>query len=215
MPRYKFPPDELSFLSAIHATPWEDAPRLVYADWLQEHDQADYAEFIRWQCQRPIELKIPRPSAKTLERWRVESPSDNEEKMRQRLGLNFGLWGRPFPSDTDLEVFHRGLPIIRIRWVLSERAVYDRLLKANPRLRFQFGLDDTTLDFLRHPVLARADAITFGPANRAARLTNESIIALSRWPGIGSVRIVNLWGIAEPERVQGLFPSTVTLNITI
>ena len=36
-----------AFLDAIWAAPDDDTPRLVYADWLDEHDQADYAQFIR------------------------------------------------------------------------------------------------------------------------------------------------------------------------
>lgn len=37
------------FLVAIHAAPADDTPRLVFADWLDEHGQPDRAEFIRLQ----------------------------------------------------------------------------------------------------------------------------------------------------------------------
>ncbi|MCE9561249.1 MAG: TIGR02996 domain-containing protein [Planctomycetes bacterium] len=43
--------DEDALLAAIIATPDEDTPRLVYADWLQENGQAERAEFIRLQIQ--------------------------------------------------------------------------------------------------------------------------------------------------------------------
>src|SRR4051794_6643142 len=36
---------------AIIDAPEEDAPRLVYADWLEEHGQPERAEFIRVQCE--------------------------------------------------------------------------------------------------------------------------------------------------------------------
>lgn len=39
-----------SFLLAIREAPADDSPRLIYADWLEEHGQADRAEFIRVQC---------------------------------------------------------------------------------------------------------------------------------------------------------------------
>jgi uncharacterized protein (TIGR02996 family) len=39
-------------LQAILDAPEDDAPRLVYADWLEEHGDADRAEFIRVQIQR-------------------------------------------------------------------------------------------------------------------------------------------------------------------
>jgi uncharacterized protein (TIGR02996 family) len=37
-------------LQAILENPDEDAPRLIYADWLEEHGQRDRAQFIRVQC---------------------------------------------------------------------------------------------------------------------------------------------------------------------
>jgi len=39
-----------ALLNAIFDNPDDDTPRLVYADWLQEHDQENYAQFIRLQC---------------------------------------------------------------------------------------------------------------------------------------------------------------------
>ena len=43
--------EEAALLAAIRTHPDEDTPRLVYADWLQEHDRADRAEFLRLQCE--------------------------------------------------------------------------------------------------------------------------------------------------------------------
>ncbi len=40
-----------ALLAAILAHPDEDTPRLVYADWLDEHNDPDRAEFIRVQVQ--------------------------------------------------------------------------------------------------------------------------------------------------------------------
>jgi uncharacterized protein (TIGR02996 family) len=39
-----------AFLDAIFEEPDDDTPRLVYADWLEEHGQVNYARFIRLQC---------------------------------------------------------------------------------------------------------------------------------------------------------------------
>jgi uncharacterized protein (TIGR02996 family) len=47
------------FLAAIRAEPDEDAPRLVYCDWLEEQGdpvRAARAEFIRWQLAAPVEI---------------------------------------------------------------------------------------------------------------------------------------------------------------
>src|SRR2546423_208668 len=50
------PPEALmkhhpGFLADILASPDDDAPRLVYADWLDENGQPERAEFIRLQCE--------------------------------------------------------------------------------------------------------------------------------------------------------------------
>src|SRR5437879_720363 len=42
---------EDAFLADILEHPDDDTPRLVYADWLDEHGQAERAEFIRVQCE--------------------------------------------------------------------------------------------------------------------------------------------------------------------
>jgi uncharacterized protein (TIGR02996 family) len=37
---------EAAFLQAILDSPDDDTPRLVYADWLDEHGQTERAEFL-------------------------------------------------------------------------------------------------------------------------------------------------------------------------
>jgi uncharacterized protein (TIGR02996 family) len=44
-------PEEMAFLRAIDATPEDDVPRLVYADWLDDRGHSIRAEFIRLQCE--------------------------------------------------------------------------------------------------------------------------------------------------------------------
>src|SRR4051794_35236595 len=43
--------EESGLLRGIARSPDDDAPRLVYADWLDDHGRADRAEFIRAQIQ--------------------------------------------------------------------------------------------------------------------------------------------------------------------
>src|SRR5262245_35833946 len=40
-----------AFLADILDHPEDDTLRLIYADWLDEHDQSERAEFIRVQCE--------------------------------------------------------------------------------------------------------------------------------------------------------------------
>lgn len=42
--------DEQSMIRAVLADPADDVPRLAFADWLDEHDQPERAEFIRDCC---------------------------------------------------------------------------------------------------------------------------------------------------------------------
>ncbi len=52
--------DELFMLAAVLASPDDDTPRLLYADWLDDHDEAPHAEFIRTQCAlAKMEKKAP------------------------------------------------------------------------------------------------------------------------------------------------------------
>jgi uncharacterized protein (TIGR02996 family) len=51
------PTDRDALLAAIRADPDDDTPRLVFADWLEEHGEADFARFIRLEIERD---RLPR-----------------------------------------------------------------------------------------------------------------------------------------------------------
>jgi uncharacterized protein (TIGR02996 family) len=42
--------EEEAFRQAIVESPDDDTPRLIYADWLDDHGDADQANLIRVQC---------------------------------------------------------------------------------------------------------------------------------------------------------------------
>jgi uncharacterized protein (TIGR02996 family) len=78
--------DRLAFLRAICDDPADDSPRLVFADWLDEHGEPERAEFIRLQCElagrpdRPGRWQELRDRQDELlrrhgPRWRAELPS--------------------------------------------------------------------------------------------------------------------------------------------
>jgi uncharacterized protein (TIGR02996 family) len=55
------------FLQAIIDAPEDDAPRLVYADWLEDNGQPERAEFIRVQIElEPHRFEIDRPRVREL-----------------------------------------------------------------------------------------------------------------------------------------------------
>lgn len=46
--------DEAAFLDALKSNPADDTARLVYADWLDEHDEPRKAEYLRLSTQLPL-----------------------------------------------------------------------------------------------------------------------------------------------------------------
>ena len=56
--------EEEAFLEALKANPADDTTRLVYADWLDEHDQPQKAEYLR----------LTQPTAQRMLRfWQVRT----------------------------------------------------------------------------------------------------------------------------------------------
>jgi uncharacterized protein (TIGR02996 family) len=87
---------EESFRQAIREQPDDDTPRLIFADWLDEHGQPERAEFIRTQIEQ---ARLPEytPKARLLEeRWRTllhEHGAGWEAEIRsvcQRIGYKRG-----------------------------------------------------------------------------------------------------------------------------
>ncbi len=78
--------DELALLRGVEAAPDDDLPRLVYADWLDEHGRHARAEFIRVQCElASIERRLP---GITMEERHVEWPRRRELVRTQREMLS-------------------------------------------------------------------------------------------------------------------------------
>jgi uncharacterized protein (TIGR02996 family) len=84
-----------ALLAAVCDAPDDDAPRLVYADWLDEHGDADRAEFIRLQIERSrLPERDPRASALEARAddllrahdhaWRAELPAWAREVRFER-----------------------------------------------------------------------------------------------------------------------------------
>src|SRR4051794_41783914 len=85
--------DDQVLLSTIIADPDDDRPRLVYADWLQEHGQLDRARLIRVQ----IELAhLPdnddEPTALQVEEEQLEATC--EKTLPQLEGITWGSFDR-------------------------------------------------------------------------------------------------------------------------
>jgi uncharacterized protein (TIGR02996 family) len=88
-----------AFLQAIHTNPEDDTPRLVYADWLEEHGDSARAEFIRVQCEK---ARLPRWHRRwSLLAWRERVLLARHEhvwraELPEILGVEWGAFERGF-----------------------------------------------------------------------------------------------------------------------
>src|SRR5262245_39367867 len=88
-----------AFLESILETPEDDVPRLIYADWLEDHGDHDRAEFIRLQIQ---EEKTARYSLQ----WDEMQARINELQRRYRAH-----WVADLPEwAASIVQFRRGFP---------------------------------------------------------------------------------------------------------
>jgi uncharacterized protein (TIGR02996 family) len=87
---------EQAFLQDIIAHPDDDAPRLIFADWIEENGDPERAEFIRLQCQ--------------LARLDETDPGHAEGQQRQKALLKkyARRWAGPLAKNVDEVVFRRG-----------------------------------------------------------------------------------------------------------
>src|SRR4051794_10732182 len=85
-----------AFLSAIADEPHDDTHRLVFADWLDDHGDADRAEFIRLQCRLEGlgEFDVAR--------------DDLEVRERELLALHARAWAGEMPAGVTGWRFRRG-----------------------------------------------------------------------------------------------------------
>src|SRR4051812_43183757 len=107
-----------AFLQSIRDEPDDDVPRLIYADWLEEHGRPEHAEFIRLQCE--------------LARLPEEYPGRSEKEQREHeLLLEHGEWLGPLrrllPEADCSVVFQRGFVSEVTFWGLAgARRLADR-----------------------------------------------------------------------------------------
>jgi uncharacterized protein (TIGR02996 family) len=89
--------DGAALFAAILAHPDEDTPRLVYADWLEEHGDPDRAAFIRLQIEAD---PLPDGAAR----------AEREEAARRLLVGHLDDWLGPLRALATNWIFVRGFP---------------------------------------------------------------------------------------------------------
>jgi uncharacterized protein (TIGR02996 family) len=133
-----------AFLQAIIESPDDDTPRLIYADWLEEHGQPERADFIRVQCEL---AHVPDE----------DSRRDPLEARQSLLLEDQGVkWAGPLRGLANRCAFQRGF----VDTVVLDAPTFLRrgkaLLRATPIEHARLFMDRTDLRTLAgSPLLAR------------------------------------------------------------
>jgi uncharacterized protein (TIGR02996 family) len=157
--------DAARFLAAIRAAPDDDAPRLVYADFLHENGEEDRAEFIRVQCRlarmergvagrgvnahKADKKREGALLATHLYRWLAEDSPSGYIFLGSSPGDGYGF---RFPDD-DYELSKAITVLVRCSYVRG----------------FIGEIETTAAAFLKH-----ADALTAAHPVREVRLTTRA-----------------------------------------
>jgi uncharacterized protein (TIGR02996 family) len=108
-----------AFLADVLATPLDDAPRLIYADWLEDAGDPDRAEFVRVQCelaQTPAVLRagtaVTGRDGGFLGLLEHDLPNPRHEDLRRRqrelVRANGLAWVKGLPGARHWSVEGRG-----------------------------------------------------------------------------------------------------------
>jgi uncharacterized protein (TIGR02996 family) len=171
-----------AFLADIAANSDDDAPRLVYADWLDEHGDPERAQFIRAQC------RLATMGPCDPERFGLEL---DQEALLER---HVRKWLRPLPKIGARVEFARGFPH---RLTLSAAKFVSQgeaLLAAAPTLReYRPLLPRAAWDeLLKCPTLGRFTTLDVG----YAKVGVAGIQSLVAAPLVAGLRSLNVSGSA-------------------
>jgi uncharacterized protein (TIGR02996 family) len=204
-----------AFLDAIFDRPDDDTPRLVYADWLDEHGQPNYAQFIRLQCAAARE-KFWSPEANRL--WEAIGWVWNR-LLDEWWPATAQNWRNVPGNDSagyrlDAVHFHRGFLLPSIGITFTQLALYRDCLHwmvtpdayllidyqmagsvaACPRLavirRLRIGSDNGVMDdglseFLESPFLTGLQVLDLTPLDVISQPSIETLLTA---PGLSTVR---------------------------
>ena len=168
--------DEAALLTAIAAHPDEDTPRLMYADWLDEHGQTIRAEFIRVQIDIARKDHLPRA---ILNRY-VDLFKRNQELIDDHRAELLGPLAA-LPPEVRVE-FRRGFASevdVRVEVFLATAAV---LAAYRPYTRVRVSAVAARLaDFVRCPHLGVVSELAaFAPAPQSVPEESELLDAAAR-----------------------------------
>jgi uncharacterized protein (TIGR02996 family) len=180
MARQKVTGHDRAFLDDIAANPEDDAPRLIYADWLDQQGQTHRAEFIRLQVQ--------------LARLDEHDPDRlaPEQRTEELLLLHGDEWRSALPvwAKAEPHSFRRGF-LDRISVTVSAFLKRGRGLLASPLRELHLrGASGKVTSLAAASLLARVSGLDFS----GNRLTGADLAALTASPYLGGLTSLTLRG---------------------
>jgi uncharacterized protein (TIGR02996 family) len=185
--------DRAAFLRAIAENPDDDLPRLVYADWLDEHGEPARAEFIRIQCEL---ARLPRrsPRRAELEGRERELLAAREVAWRAELPVTFFTAHqgehRPVPS-VDYGRFERGfVGSVRVERFSMFRVIAEQVFSASPiHCLVAFGLARPMIrELLKMRILSTLTELDLSRGD----VGNNGVDALLRSPHLARLNMLGL-----------------------
>jgi uncharacterized protein (TIGR02996 family) len=193
-------PERDALLQAVIDNLQDDTPRLVYADWQDEHGQPEHAELIRLQCELARLIGVRGQAARRAEVLaRVKG-------LRKRPG--FAVGRKPY--------FWRGFyERLRLHWKapparkdrrpfdtvgpgstdLAERVPFDRVLTLD--VKVLDGPDTAPLDELAAAEwFGRVAVLILGDGGPSAVYDRTALAPLIASPRLGNLRYLTIYGAA-------------------
>jgi uncharacterized protein (TIGR02996 family) len=174
-----------AFLAAIRETPDDDAPRLIYADWLEDNGDEARAQFIRVQCRRAA-LPADDPEARRLARREKEILQQHGTAWTDTQPEVLGEWRRGF-------VEHLTIPAQL--FIDSGAELVERFPVFSLRLRVDSEDVPTMRRLAAAPHLAHITHLSFEratPASASLNRSGEGLIELLGSPYLGGLRVLDL-----------------------
>jgi uncharacterized protein (TIGR02996 family) len=196
--------DERGLLDAIRDDPYDDALRLVYADWLEENGRADHAELIRVQIALEQEQRnwkaLERREGKLIEKLKATWPAALADAgVSYRRGLGVAEWaGFADFAEGPRRLRSAGSPA----WVVERELTIDgsgwrddhfKKLTQSPDFALLTGFE-----------IERGEALT--DATPAA-IGETGAAALASSPYLGRLRRLGIWCRIGPQGVARLVNS--------
>jgi uncharacterized protein (TIGR02996 family) len=177
------------FLQEIVAAPDDDAPRLVYADWLEEQGDPR-GEFIRLQCElakEPVQLSRLDPLEKDLVH---DGPAELRIREAELLREHERQWLGPVSDRCSKWMFHRGF----VEFVEITAAQFvqhsDRLFAEHPiRAAALLGITEVVDKVAECPHLGRLNGLSLGP-NRMYPSVLEKLLTSEHFPRLNRLILI-------------------------